>query len=60
MVAGTTSTLASIGADPQGVADGTRAVLTASTALSVLAVFTTLLLISPRRVPAPVRETASA
>ncbi|MGW6695069.1 MFS transporter [Rhodococcus sp. NPDC054953] len=44
------------GADPQAVTDGTRAVLTASALLSALAVATTLLLINPRRVPAPARR----
>lgn len=70
MVAGTASTLASVGAGigtgilgaifalyggsgRQATTDGTQAVLTASAALSVLAVITTLTLISPRRVPGP-------
>ncbi|MFC8565570.1 MFS transporter [Streptomyces sp. NPDC057245] len=72
MVAGTVSTLASLGAgvgtaalgaifalhggtgsDSQAVADGTRAVLTVSAALASVAVFITLVLIHPRRVPRP-------
>ncbi|MFF7609082.1 MFS transporter [Streptomyces parvulus] len=79
MVAGTVSTLASLGAgvgtaalgaifalrsgtgsDSQAVADGTRAVLTASAALASVAVLTTLFLIHPRRVPRPDRSEAPA
>ncbi|GAB3756532.1 MFS transporter [Microlunatus parietis] len=41
------------GSSPQAVADGVRAVLLAATALAVLAVLTTLVLINPRRVPRP-------
>jgi hypothetical protein len=73
MVAGSVSTLASIGAGvgtaalgavytlyggsgPQAVTDGTRAVLTASAALSALVVITTLILINPHHLPRPARE----
>ncbi|PSK88754.1 MFS transporter [Murinocardiopsis flavida] len=48
------------GPDPNAVTDGTRAVLTASAALSVLAVITTLILINPRRVPRPARDREEA
>lgn len=73
MVAGTVSTLASLGAGvgtaalgavftlqggqgSQAVTDGTRAVLTSAALLAVLAVLTTVTLISPRRVPRPDRR----
>ncbi|MEU9335656.1 MFS transporter [Streptomyces sp. NPDC048290] len=44
------------GEDSQAVTDGAQAVLACSAALAVLAVATTLTLISPRRVPRPERE----
>ncbi|WP_420880656.1 MFS transporter [Rhodococcus sp. (in: high G+C Gram-positive bacteria)] len=43
------------GTDRLGVTDGTRAVLTTSALLAMLAVLATLVLISPRRLPAPPR-----
>ncbi|WP_433696844.1 MFS transporter [Nocardiopsis sp. CA-288880] len=77
MVAGSVSTLASVGAgigtaalgavytlyggaDREAVTDGVQAVLTVSALLSGFAVATTLILISPRRVPRPARHEEAA
>ncbi|MFJ9553987.1 hypothetical protein ACIRPH_09230 [Nocardiopsis sp. NPDC101807] len=77
MVAGSVSTLASVGAgigtaalgavytlyggaDREAVTGGVQAVLTVSALLSGLAVATTLILISPRRIPRPARHEEAA